>query len=482
MGFTIKKSWSDPLVFGLSVFLIFCLIFETYIELPALVEWLGNWHPLMLHFPIVLLVLAVYVSLVQKKISHNLLTLATLTALITAITGFFLSLGSSHKGAILFWHQWLGAGLALLTALWYWLEGQKLGQLKFTKTLQVSIVIGTLLAGHFGGMITHGENFLALPGSNTLKKIPKDPIIYEHLVARIVDQKCASCHNANKQKGEYTMTAFKDLLKGGKTGKAVDLDHPEESELLKRLHLPREDEKHMPPSEKKQLSSTEIQLIEEWIRLGASDTLRLQHIKSDSPLVALVNTFIKPDEKISWNKLPKIDTDIINNLTSDYLTIKRLASGTDALSINMYTPPQYSSELITKLAPVAKNIIQLDFSGLPLKEKELAFIGSCSNLEKLEIDKTPINDSTVTHLKTLKKLKVLKIFNTAITDSSIEVFEQLQSLEKLFINGTQITNKGVTKLQKTNPSLKITQHINEEIVSFFVKDSLRQLAKDEENK
>lgn len=472
MAFTIKKNWSDSLVFGLSVFLIFCLIFESYIELPPLVSWLGNWHPLMLHFPIVLVVLAVYVNLVHKKISHNLLTLATLTALITAITGFFLSLGSSNKGTILFWHQWLGTGLALLMALWYWLDGQNLGQHKLTKALQLSVVIGTVLAGHFGGMITHGEDFLALPSSNSFKKIPKDPLIYEHIVARIVDQKCVSCHNSNKQKGEYVMSSLKELFKGGKTGKAIDLEHPEKSELLKRLHLPREDEEHMPPSEKKQLTNIEIQLIEEWIRLGATDTLQLHHLKNDAPLATLVNTFIKPDAKTSWQKLPKVDNSTINNLTSDYLTIKRLANETDALSLNMYNPPKYSSDLVTSLEPISKNIVELDLSGLPIMEDELSFISTCLNLEKLEIDRTLVNDNTIIHLAKLNNLKSLKVFDTNISDASIEVFQKLEKLEKLYIKSTNVSAQGISNIQKSSPSLRVFGDIDEDIVSYFVKDSI----------
>ena len=480
MAFTIKKKRIDSLVFGLSVFLIFCLIFEPYIELPDLIGWLGNWHPILLHFPIVLLVLAVYVSLVQKKTSYNLLTLATLTVLITAITGFFLSLGSNNKGDILFWHQSLGAGLALFTTLWYWLDRQKLGQLKLTKVLQVLIVIGTVLAGHFGGMITHGEDFLALPSSSNLKAIPKDPIIYEHIIARIVEQKCASCHNSNKQKGEYTMVSLRDIVKGGKTGKAIDLDHPKDSELLKRLHLPREDEEHMPPTEKKQLTSTEIQLIEEWINIGASDTLQLHHLKTDAPLVALVHAYMRPDAKNSWKELPKIDNPIINNLTSDYLTIKRLASGTDALSLNMYNPPEYTSEMITTLTPIAQNIIELDLSGLPITEKEMIFISTCLNLEKLEIDRTLVNDSTITHLTKLEKLKSLKIFDTNISDASIKVFQKLEKLEKLFIKDTEITNEGVARLQRMKPSLNILHKLDTELVSYFVKDSIAEIVKEKE--
>ncbi len=467
MALKIKKSWSDLLVLGLAIFLIFCLIFESYIKVPELVGWLGNWHPLMLHFPIVLLMIAVFVSLVHKKISHALLTLATLTALLTAITGFLLSLGSTSKGNILMWHQWLGSGVALLTTLWYWLDSQNLGQHKITKALQIALVITTVSAGHFGGMITHGEDFLALPNSNSFKKIPKNPLIYKHVVAQIIDKNCASCHNPNKQKGEYSMSSLKELLKGGKTGKAIDIDHPEKSELLMRLYLPKADEKHMPPEEKKQLTGIEIQLIEAWIRLGASDTLQLHHLKNDEPLVALVNTLMQPDAKVTWDKLPKIEKSTLVQLSSDYITIKRLSSATDALSINAYLPPQYSSEIITMLAPIAKNIVEFDLSGIPITEKEMEFIGTCVNLEKLEIDQTPVSDADIIHLKGLSKLRLLRIYETNISDKSIPIFNNLKSLEKVYIWKTSITRNGLEQLNKSKPSLFIDDGIEAEIESFF---------------
>jgi uncharacterized membrane protein len=480
MTFTLKKSWSDSLVLGLSVFLVFCLIFEPYIELPELVGWLGNWHPLILHFPIVLLVVAVYVNLVHKKNSPLLLTIATLTVLITAITGFFLSLGSSEKGDILFWHQWLGAGLALLTALWYWLDSQKLGQHKVTKGLQLSIVLTTVLAGHFGGMVTHGEDFLALPSSNSFEEIPENPLIYKHIVASIIDDKCASCHNPNKQKGEYSMSSLKNLIKGGKTGKAIDKEHPKESELLKRLHLPNADEEHMPPQEKKQLTSIEIQLIEEWVRLGASDTLQLNQLKNDQPLLALVNNLMRPDAKEKWTKLPKVDKTILSGLNSDYLTIKKLASTSEALSINLFTSPKYEATLITNLAPIAQNIITLDLSGIPIGAKEMEFIAKCINLEILEIDKTPVTDRDIIPIKSLSKLRSLKVYNTKVSDESIDLFKGLSSLEKLYVKGSAISAEGISSLQKERPSLVVIGDIDAEIKTYFIeKDTVEITTKKE---
>jgi hypothetical protein len=472
MAFAFKKTWSDTLVLGLAVFLIFCLIFESYIELPAIVGWFGNWHPLLLHFPIVLIVVAVYVNLVHKKISQSLLTVATLTALITAITGFFLSLGTTDKGPLLFWHQWLGAGLALFTALWYWLESQELGQHKATKGLQLSIVIATVLAGHFGGMITHGEDFLALPSSNSFDKIPENPIIYKHIIAKIIDDKCASCHNTNKQKGEYSMTSLKDLIKGGKTGKAIDEEHLKDSEILRRFQLPKADEEHMPPEGKKQLTSTEIKLIKAWILLGASDTLQLNSLKNDEPLVVLVNNLIRPDAKDKWTNLPKVDETIISSLNSDYLTIKKLASTSEALTINLFTSPNYEATLITNLEPIAQNIVNLDLSAIPIGAEEMELIAKCINLEILEIDKTTVTDADITLIKGLSKLRSLKVYDTKVSDKSIAVFKGLSSLKKLYIKGSLITADGISKLQETRPSLVIVSGIDTEIETYFIaKDS-----------
>ena len=102
MTYTSKSRWVDYVVLGLSVFLIFCLLFESYIELPRLVSWVGRWHPLVLHFPIVLLLIAIFLGLTGKKVPHLLLTVGVLSALITAVSGFFLGKDALVKGDLLF--------------------------------------------------------------------------------------------------------------------------------------------------------------------------------------------------------------------------------------------------------------------------------------------------------------------------------------------------------------------------------------------
>lgn len=473
MANTTRSRWLDYTIFGLSVFLIFCLIFESYIELPNLVAWLGHWHPVVLHFPIVLLLIAIFLGLTGKSIPSIILTIATIAALITAISGFFLGAASGGQGDLLFWHQWLGGGTAILAVLWYWLESSGLGQKVYSKGIQVVLAGLILFTGHYGGMITHGEDFLAIPSINSDAEIPENPLIYGDIVTRILDEKCVKCHNPNKKKGELLMTSITHLLKGGESGPSIIPGNSEESELIQRLHLPLTDEAHMPPEGEKNLTTSEIQILERWIVLGASDTLLLSHLDNSEPLFALIADMRIPDPIEKWTALPKVADSTLVRLSSDYVTITRLASNVDALGVNIYKPPTYSKELMLHLKPIAANIVQMDVSGLPIGKEELGLIASFSNLEWLEVDQTPISDSEVDTLRVLKKLKTLKIYDTGVGDKTLEVLKELENLDQIYLWKTEVSERALEKLKLERPSLLINTGIDQEIqASFEKRDSI----------
>lgn len=463
-----KKIWVDYTVFGLSIFLVFCLLFESYIELPNLIAWIGRWHPLVLHFPIVLLLIAIFLGLRGKDIPNNLLVVATIGTLVTAISGFFLGSENTPKGDLLFWHEWLGSTLALAVVLWYWLEGMQLGKKVYSKALQILIVGLVGFTGHYGGMVTHGEDFLALPTEKRQKKIPENPLIYHDVVGRILENNCMSCHNPNKQKGELLMTNLEELLKGGEVGNTVIPGDAGQSEIIKRLHLPKEDVEHMPPDGKKPLNDLEIQILERWIDLGASDTMRLDHLEDTEPLVNLVRGLMEPDPMENWAKLPKVADSTLQNLSTDYITINRVASNSHALSVNVFLSPKFDSLVITNLQRLAKNIVELDLSGLPIGQNEMNMVSSCSNLEWLEIDGTPITDTQVEVLRNLRNIRLLKIYDTKIGDKSIPVFKELQSLKSLYLWKTDISEAALESLRLSRPSLLINSGIDNEIKTFFV--------------
>lgn len=461
--------WLDYAIFGGTIFLIFCLIFDSYIKLPNLVAWLGHWHPVVLHFPIVLLCISIFLGLTGKNIPRSLLKMAAVTALITAILGFFLGKEASTKGDLLFWHQWLGGGVAIASVIWYWLDTSDLGSKIYTKALQI-VLIGLIgFTGHYGGMVTHGEDFLTLPVDKRDAELPEDPLIYQDVVARILNESCVKCHNSNKRKGELLMTNISQLIKGGESGPSIIHGNHEESELTQRLRLPDSNEEHMPPEGEKNLTDSEIQIIERWIALNASDTLRLSHLDNSEPLLVLVEAMQQPDESQKWKQLPMIADSTIAAYSSDYVTIKRMANSVNALTINMYEPPEYTSDLITDLKPIAANIVQMDVSGLPIGKQELGLIANCKNLEWLEIDSTPITDVETDILKVLSKLRNLKIYDTAIGDKTLTTFKNIESLEQIYLWKTKVTEKGLQEFRKVRPSIHINTGVDQEIQSFFAK-------------
>ena len=470
-----QNRWVDYVVFGLSLFLLFCLLFESYIELPRLVTWLGRWHPLVLHFPIVLLLLCAFLGLTGKKVPKQLLTSAVVLSLVTAISGFFLGKEIVPKGDLLFWHQLMGGGLALLAAVWLGLTQSTLDNLIFTKIIQV-VLVGLIFAtGHYGGMVTHGEDFLALPTEKRADKIPENPLVYNDVVGRILEKKCVSCHNPNKIKGGLLMTSLDDLLAGGEVGNTILPGNAEESELLRRVHLPMEDEEHMPPDGKQPLNEQEILILERWISFGASDTLRLAHLQSSEPLKRLVEGLMQPDAKEKWTTVPKVADSSLQRLNTDYVTIKRIAGDADALSVNIYRAPVYTAAQVTNLKFIGQNIVQLDVSGLPIGQDEMDFIGSCTNLEWLELDQTPITDIEMETLNQLTKLKTLKIHSTSISDGSIAVFNKMKALREVYLWNTQISADGLKDLKSENPMLRIEEGIAKELRnSFVVSDSLKE--------
>src|SRR5690606_27344058 len=87
--------------------------------------FLGRFHPLLVHFPIVLLLTAFVFELMSR--SHYfrglkfsvlpLLVLGAVSALVSALTGFFLSGDGDYDQNVLIRHQWAGITTALLSAI-----------------------------------------------------------------------------------------------------------------------------------------------------------------------------------------------------------------------------------------------------------------------------------------------------------------------------------------------------------------------------
>jgi hypothetical protein len=79
---------------------------------------------------------------------------------------------------------------------------------------------------------------------------------------------CTKCHGQHKQKGDLRLDLKDAVFKGGDSGAAIVAGKPAESELLKRVLLPKGHDDLMPP-EKGPLEAADIETLRKWIAAGA---------------------------------------------------------------------------------------------------------------------------------------------------------------------------------------------------------------------
>lgn len=127
--------------------------------------------------------------------------------------------------------------------------------------------------------LSRGLCCFVLAGAPALSKAdePANPPSAEPAVSFFKDvlpifrkHNCTGCHQPAKKGGEYVMTDFASLLKGGESGSpAVVPGHPEKSYLIEQI-TPSGGQAEM-PKEAPPLSEGEIATIRRWIAQGARD-------------------------------------------------------------------------------------------------------------------------------------------------------------------------------------------------------------------
>jgi hypothetical protein len=130
---------------ALNAMLLFFVLLEDHLSIPRWLQVAGRLHPMILHFPIVLIV-AYTICLWFKPgpFVRQLLLWSAFAAVITALAGVFLSKEGSYEGSAIQWHKWLGTLTSLMLLALY------LGNPK-QKWLAILPLTAVIIAGHFGG-------------------------------------------------------------------------------------------------------------------------------------------------------------------------------------------------------------------------------------------------------------------------------------------------------------------------------------------
>jgi uncharacterized membrane protein len=257
-------------------------------------QFLGRLHPLLVHFPVGLLCIALLMEIVgwfRKSTDWQagiraMVWIGAISSVVAAVLGLLLANQEEYTGDLVRIHQWLGLAtmlLAICTVI-----ALRAGRQAIYRGLLTLTVSGVSLAGHYGALLTHGEDYLTsvMPLATQTEPIAatgttnfeftrsNEPITNKQAeeltleVRSILAHNCYSCHSASKSKGELRLDKKELVMKGGEDGVILLAGHPEKSEIIRRIKLPASDKEAM-PTKGKRLTEKEIALLEFWIQQGA---------------------------------------------------------------------------------------------------------------------------------------------------------------------------------------------------------------------
>lgn len=464
------RVFAEQLLVVANIFVLFLLLFESKLVIPAWLQTIGRMHPLILHFPIVILLLAMLLEFFRFKPEYasnafyrnflqGLLLIGALFAAVTVIMGLFLSREEGYGGDILVYHKWTGAGIFFLASVIYWVRNAKWYKTAPARLSALVTVVALVLTGHYGAALTHGSNFIWEPVSNkmAMAEVPLDEaVVYTNVIRPILEQKCTSCHNPDKLKGELVLTNPASIMKGGKSGKLIVPGNPQMSLLLQRVHLPMEEKKHMPPSGKAQLTLQEISLLTLWVKQKADFEKKLAELPENDSLRMLASAFLQPSQQQEAYDFPEADEERVRALNTDYRTILPLARESPALAVNIYNASAYNVKQIDELDEIRKQVISLNLNKMPVKDADLKSIVRFENLRKLDLNFTEVTAAGLKELAGLKHLQNLTLSGTQLGLSDLKgLLPQLKSVKTVAVWDTKLSASDVAQLQQAHKAINI---------------------------
>jgi uncharacterized membrane protein len=243
--------------------LLFLFVFESQLKIPAWLQVVGRMHPLLLHFPIVLVAISLFSYWMPAKDASQenawalIRLFAAFTAISAAIMGLLLAIEKTDSGDTLLYHKWSGLLTAIIAYILYSFQTFIQKRIRLAKAVSVLTALLLLATGHWGATVTHGENYLTGPILSQEKKMVdlQQATIFADIILPVFKEKCGRCHVGNNQKGGLSLADSIGIMKGGKNGNAMVAGDLLRSLIISRIHLPLDDKKHMPVSDKPQSNS-----------------------------------------------------------------------------------------------------------------------------------------------------------------------------------------------------------------------------------
>ena len=479
-----KKGW----IWGAALLLAGILLVWTLSldrgDAPGFVLFFGRFHPVIVHFPIALLLLAAAVELIgprsasiarMRPAAPFLFLLGALSSLAAVALGYMLSLAGGYEEGLLTLHARFGVAVTALAFAFAFFSAWLPEPGKVYRTVLAGLVALVVLAGHFGGSLARGSGYLTHYLPSPVKSLfglsggfPDGLIanvdsayVYADLVQPVLDRRCVSCHGPDKSRGGLRLDTPEGIEKGGRDGPAFLSGYPSQSEIVRRVALPPYDEDAMPPDGAAPLDVGETEVIRWWIENGASFDMRVAEIGETPTAVStfLARVSLPREERRSGIfalDVPEADTTALAALSETGLVVSSLAPDTPFLQVAATGGrADFGDAELEALQSVASQIAVLDIGHTQVTDAGLAFLAQTPHLVRLHLEGTTAGDAAIEHIAGLEYLEYLNLYGTQVTDAGLERVRDLPALQNIYLWRSAVTEAGAAALRAARKDIEV---------------------------
>ena len=445
-----RRAWLTAA--GISVLVV--LPFVVRLDGRAHADWLqflGRFHPSLLHLPIGLIVLVPLLEVVGsrrpplREAADFVLRVALAVALPTLALGYMLAYGAGDTGTTVNRHMW--GAIALCIGLMLCLLARPAWAAHEQTFAYPALLTATLLAlvwtGHQGGSITHGSGYLTryipsplrvlLPVTN--RSGAASDSVYARQIHPIFESKCIACHGAGTVKANLQLDSYPNLMRGGKDGAVIVPGKPEASMLLARVTLAPGDPHFMPAEGRTPLTADEISWIQGWIKAGATATatsipgVKLAGNRADVPAEP------PPQPVGDYSQLMPQILEMQHALGAKLVPVS--ATPSDGLILRTVdVAPQFGDAQLAQFQKFAPFIVEAELARTAITDSSFDILKTFSHLRALHLEGTTITGSNLGELSGLTQLRYLNLSGTKVTSQSVASLKNVPSLRHLYVFNT----------------------------------------------